>query len=60
MKDMVKCNHKNGGMFMGAIAMLFMYALIGGIISVVAYLVIKLAVKAALKEYTEEKQNEKN
>lgn len=45
---------------MGAIAMLFMYALTGGIISVVAYLVIKLAVKAALKEYTEEKQNEKN
>ena len=45
---------------MGAIAMLFMYALIGGIISVVAYLVIKLAVTAALKEYTEEKQNEKN
>ena len=28
---------------MGAIAMLLMYALIGGIISVVAYLVIKLA-----------------
>ena len=57
---MVKFNHKNGGMFMGAVAMLFMYALIGGIISVVAYLVIKLAVKAALKEYSEEKQNEKN
>ena len=45
---------------MGAIAMLFMYALIGGIISVVAYLVIKSSVKAALKEFEEEKRNEKN
>lgn len=45
---------------MGALAMLFMYAVIGGIISVVAYFVIKSAVKAALKEYEEEKIYEKN
>ena len=45
---------------MSGIAMLFMYAIIGGIISVVAYFVIKAAVKAALKEFEEGKQNEKN
>lgn len=45
---------------MSGIAMLFMYAIIGGIISVAAYFVIKSAVKAALKEFEEGKQNEKN
>lgn len=45
---------------MGALAVLFMYAIIGGIISVVAYYVIKLAVKSALKEFEEEKIYEKN
>lgn len=45
---------------MGALAMLFMYAVIGGMVAVVAYLVIKYAVKSALKEFEEEKQNEKN
>lgn len=45
---------------MSGIAQLFMYAIIGGIISVAAYFVIKSAVKAALKEYEEEKRNEKN
>ncbi|MGN0178649.1 MAG: hypothetical protein ACI4DY_04305 [Monoglobaceae bacterium] len=45
---------------MGSLAILFMYAIVLGIISVVAYFVIKLAVKAALKEYEEEKRNEKN
>ena len=42
---------------MGAAAMLFMYAVIGGMISVVAYFVIKLALKSALKEYEEEKSD---
>lgn len=45
---------------MGALAVLFMYAIIGGIISVVAYYVIKSAVKSALKEFEEEKRYEKN
>ena len=40
---------------MGAIAILFMYAIIIGVISVVAYFVIKKAVKDALKEYNNEK-----
>lgn len=40
--------------------MLFMYAVIGGMISVVAYFVIKSALKSALKEYEEEKSDEKN
>lgn len=40
---------------MGAIAMLFMYAIIIGVIAVVAYFVIKKAVKDALKEYNNEK-----
>lgn len=51
---------KKKGSFMGAAAMLFMYAVIGGMISVVAYFVIKLALKSALKEYEEEKSDEKN
>lgn len=45
---------------MGSLAMLIMYGVIIGIISVVAYFVIKLAVKAALREFEEEKRNEKN
>lgn len=40
---------------MGSIAILFMYASIIGVISVIAYLVIKKAVKDALKEYNNEK-----
>lgn len=40
---------------MGAIAILFMYAIVIGVISVVAYFVIKMAVKDALKEYNNEK-----
>ena len=40
---------------MGAIANLFMYAIIIGVIAVVAYFVIKKAVKDALKEYNDEK-----
>lgn len=40
---------------MGAIATLFMYAIIIGVISVVSYFVIKKAVKNALKEYDNEK-----
>lgn len=42
---------------MGAIATLFMYAIVIGVISVVAYFVIKMAVKDALKEYNNEKIN---
>ncbi len=40
---------------MGAIATLFMYAIVIAVISVVAYFVIKMAVKNALKEYENEK-----
>lgn len=45
---------------MGTFALIIMYAIILGVISAVAYFVIKLAVKAALTEFEEEKQNEKN
>ena len=44
---------------MGAIATLFMYAIIIGVVSVVAYFVIKIAIKDALKEYDNEKNNKK-
>ncbi len=40
---------------MQAIITLAMYAIVIGIISVVAYFVIKMAVKNALKEYNNEK-----
>lgn len=36
---------------MGAIATLFMYAIVIAVISVALYFVIKMAVKDALKEY---------
>ena len=42
---------------MGTIAILFMYAIIIGVIAFVAYFVIKKAVKDALKEYNNEKIN---
>lgn len=42
---------------MGAIATLFMYVIVIGVISVVAYFVIKMAVKDALKEYNNKKDN---
>ena len=41
---------------MGAAAILIMYAIILAVVSTVAYFVIKLAVKAALKEYFGEKE----
>lgn len=41
---------------MGTLAILFMYAIIIGVVSVVAYFVIKMAVKDALKEYNNEKK----
>ena len=40
---------------METIAVLFIYAIVIGVISVVAYFVIKKAVKDALKEYDNEK-----
>ena len=40
---------------MGTLAIIIMYGAIIGVISVVAYFVIKSAVKAALKEFEEEK-----
>lgn len=40
---------------MGAVATLFMYAIVIAVISVVAYFVIKMAVKNAIKEYDNEK-----
>ena len=45
---------------MGSLAIIVMYAAIIGVISIVAYFVIKSAVKAALKELEEEKRYEKN
>ena len=42
---------------MGAIATLFMYAIVIAVISVALYFVIKMAVKDALKEYENEKNN---
>ena len=45
---------------MGTLAIIIMYGAIIGVISVVAYFVIKSAVKAALKEFEEEKRHEKN
>ncbi|MGN1311265.1 MAG: hypothetical protein ACI4VP_06245 [Clostridia bacterium] len=42
---------------MVAIATLFMYAIVIAVISIVAYFVIKMAVKNALKEYDNEKNN---
>ena len=40
---------------MGVIATLFMYAIVIGVISFIAYFVIKMSVKDALKEYDNEK-----
>lgn len=45
---------------MGTLALITMYAVILGVISIVAYFVIKSAVKAALKEFKEEKRYETN
>ena len=45
---------------MGSLAIIIMYGAIIGAISVVAYFVIKSAVKVALKEFEEEKRYEKN
>ena len=45
---------------MGSLATIIMYAAIIGVISAVAYFVIKSSVKAALKEFEEEKRYEKN
>ena len=39
---------------MGSLAILFMYLMIIGIISIIAYFVIKKAIKDALKEYNNE------
>lgn len=44
---------------MGTLAILFMYAIIIGVVSVVTYFVIKKAVKDALKEYNNEKDKSK-
>lgn len=40
---------------MGAVAILFMYDIIIAVVSVIAYFIIKMAVKNALKEYNNEK-----
>ena len=45
---------------MGTLAIIIMYGAIIGVISVVAYFVIKSAVKSAGKELEEEKRYEKN
>lgn len=43
---------------MGTLAILFMYAIIIGVVSVALYFVIKMAVKDALKEYNNEKEKQ--
>lgn len=43
---------------MGSLAILFMYLMIIGIISIIAYFVIKKAIKDALKEYNNEYKEE--
>lgn len=43
------------GSILGVLAIIFMYGAIIGVISVVAYFVIKSAVKAALREIEQEK-----
>lgn len=43
------------GSVMGALSIIFMYVAIIGVISVVAYFVIKSAIKAALREFEQEK-----
>jgi len=45
---------RKGEDYMGGLAVLFMYVMIIGFISVVAYFVIKKAIKDALKEYNNE------
>lgn len=40
---------------MGSLAILFMYAIVIGVISVILYFVIKKAIKDALKEYNNDK-----
>ena len=45
---------RKGEDYMGGLAVLFMYVMIIGFISVVAYLVIKKAIRDALKEYNNE------
>lgn len=45
---------------MGALATIIMYGAIIGVISVVAYFVIKSAVKAALREFEQEKSLQKD
>ena len=47
-------NEKEEKDYMGSIAALFMYLMIIGFIAVVAYFVIKKAIKDALKEYHNE------
>ena len=45
---------RKGEDYMGGLAVLFMYLMIIGFIAVVAYFVIKKAIKDALKEYHNE------
>ena len=45
---------------MGALATIIMYGAIIGVISVVTYFVIKSAVKAALREFEQEKSQQKD
>ena len=56
-EDIISLINESEGENMGAIATLFMYAIVIAVISVVAYFVIKMAVKDALKEYNNEKIN---
>ena len=56
----ISVQRKKEDNIMGSLAIIIMYGAIIGVISVVAYFVIKSAVKAALKEFEEEKRYEKN
>ena len=52
--DKLEFDEKEEKDYMGSIAALFMYLMIIGFIAVVAYFVIKKAIKDALKEYHNE------
>ena len=58
--NQISVQRKKEDNIMGTLAIIIMYGAIIGVISVVAYFVIKSAVKAALKEFEEEKRHEKN
>lgn len=57
LKSQTEILRKQEENIMGSLAIIIMYGAVIGVISVVAYFVIKSAVKAALKEFDEEKRS---